>query len=146
MRRANGTFDTKSAELFVIQWRGYESACWIWQKGISGVGYGMYRPNRNSFPMGAHVWTWQMVNGKVPKGLELDHLCRNRCCVRPDHLEAVPHRVNSRRGAKTKLDDATVEKIRVAVLLGVSQEVIAHWYDCHPAHVSRICNRKRGTL
>lgn len=37
------------------------------------------------------------INGPLPPGLELDHLCRNKSCVRPDHLEAVTHRENMRR-------------------------------------------------
>lgn len=39
--------------------------------------------------------------GSIPDGMVIDHLCRNRACVRPDHLEAVPQEVNVRRGASS---------------------------------------------
>jgi hypothetical protein len=41
--------------------------------------------------------------GSIPENLELDHLCRNPACVRPDHLEPVTHLENLRRGAGTKM-------------------------------------------
>lgn len=64
------------------------------------------RPNRNGYrrvwdgkrePV-AHRVAWEHVHGPIPKGLILDHLCRFRACLRPDHLEPVTHSVNTRRG------------------------------------------------
>ncbi|WP_448223723.1 HNH endonuclease signature motif containing protein [Gordonia iterans] len=46
----------------------------------------------------AHRVSWELKNGPVPEGLVLDHLCRNRACVRPDHMEPVPNRTNVLRG------------------------------------------------
>lgn len=46
----------------------------------------------------AHIVSYEMRNGRVPDGLELDHLCRTPICVNPDHLEAVTHAENLRRG------------------------------------------------
>lgn len=45
-----------------------------------------------------HRLVWELLNGPVPEGLILDHLCRNTVCVRPDHLEPVTHKVNIQRG------------------------------------------------
>ena len=45
-----------------------------------------------------HRLMYQWARGPIPRGLEIDHLCRNRGCVRPDHMEAVDHRTNARRG------------------------------------------------
>ena len=68
--------------------------CWLWT-GARSRGYG-------SFPMdglgGAHRWAYLHLVGPIPEGLELDHLCRVRHCVRPDHLEPVTHAENMRRG------------------------------------------------
>jgi hypothetical protein len=45
-----------------------------------------------------HRFVYELVRGRIPPGLTLDHLCRVRHCVNPYHLEAVPHRVNVLRG------------------------------------------------
>lgn len=45
-----------------------------------------------------HILAYETVKGKVPPGLEIDHLCRNRGCINPHHLEAVTHRENLLRG------------------------------------------------
>lgn len=78
----------KSEAMFTIEWRGHTSACWIWQRVKQAGGYGV---KGNVL---AHRYFWQIVNGPVPDGLEIDHLCCNRDCVRPDHLEAVTKREN----------------------------------------------------
>lgn len=46
----------------------------------------------------AHRWIYMQVVGEIPRGKELDHLCRNPLCVRPSHLEAVTHSENVKRG------------------------------------------------
>jgi hypothetical protein len=46
----------------------------------------------------AHKQVWERAHGPVPKGWTVDHLCRNRRCIRLDHLEAVSHRINTLRG------------------------------------------------
>lgn len=53
---------------------------------------------RSGVSVWVHRWTWEQANGPVPDGLELDHLCRNRGCVNPEHIEAVTHEVNTQRG------------------------------------------------
>lgn len=69
--------------------------CWQWT-GKLEKGYGriVYK-NRQRM---AHVAAYEAFVGPVPNGLELDHLCRNRGCVKPSHLEPVTKRENSRRG------------------------------------------------
>jgi hypothetical protein len=56
---------------------------------------------------GAHVWAYVDRYGEPPPGTEVDHLCRNRHCVNPEHLEAVPHRTNVLRGAAPTARNAT---------------------------------------
>lgn len=66
--------------------------CWWWKGTSSSGGYGMiYRDGRR---IQAHVATYEYYVGKVPDGLELDHLCRSPSCVNPAHLEPVTRREN----------------------------------------------------
>ena len=68
--------------------------CWPWRGAIRSDGYGRYRDSN------AHRAAYLLLRGPVPAGLVLDHLCRNRACVNPDHLEPVSDVVNIRRGER----------------------------------------------
>jgi hypothetical protein len=70
--------------------------CWVWTRGKTTQGYGQYQEHGRFFL--AHRWGRWLARRHIPDGLELDHLCRNRACVRPDHLEAVAPKVNQQRG------------------------------------------------
>ena len=70
-----------------------ETGCWEWTGRVDRDGYG--RVGRGQL---AYVVVWVHFHGPVPAGKELDHLCRNRRCVRPEHMEPVPHRTNVLRG------------------------------------------------
>lgn len=74
--------------------------CWLWTGYHDEKGYGQLIYRGKNYK--AHRWFWQIVEGDVPTGLELDHLCRNRACVRPDHLEPVTHLENVGRGLNAK--------------------------------------------
>lgn len=77
---------------------GYTTACWVWQKSRYPNGYGQYT-KRDGHRGLAHRAYYELLCGEVPDGMELDHLCRNRACVNPDHLEPVSGSENRRRGA-----------------------------------------------
>lgn len=73
------------------------TGCWLWmgaEAGGCGPGerYGYYGHGP------AHRVVYEMVKGPIPDGLQLDHLCRCRMCVNPDHLEPVTRAENVRRG------------------------------------------------
>lgn len=73
------------------------SACWIWKGGKGAGGYGMFRV-KNKKVM-AHRFSYELILGKpINKGLTLDHLCKNRLCVNPTHLEQVTLKDNILRG------------------------------------------------
>jgi len=72
--------------------------CWVWVGGLSR-GYGRFQLNGRKGPrVLAHRLVWEELCGPVPRGFELDHLCRNKRCVNPSHLEVVTHRENVLRG------------------------------------------------
>lgn len=72
--------------------------CWLWTGALSRKGYGhISAPGRRGGTLQVHVVVYEFLYGPVPEGLELDHLCHVRNCVRPSHLEAVTHAVNLRR-------------------------------------------------
>jgi len=75
-----------------------ESGCWIWTGALHRNGYGHFKiPNSRSHLL-AHRGVYAIERGEIPEGMDLDHLCRVRCCVNPDHLEPVTRRENLRRG------------------------------------------------
>lgn len=69
--------------------------CWVWTRALQTAGYGNAWIDGTSRT--AHKVAWVWANGPVPDGLQLDHLCENRTCCRPDHLEPVTSRENSHR-------------------------------------------------
>lgn len=72
------------------------SGCWVWHATLHPGGYGkMYFNGKVCL---AHRISYEVYVGPIPEGLCIDHLCRNRACVNPEHLEPVTHHVNNMRG------------------------------------------------
>lgn len=70
--------------------------CWLWKGHLSPLGYGNFWPGSRA--MLAHRFAYIAFVGEIPDDYTIDHLCRTRNCVRPSHLDAVPHIVNVQRG------------------------------------------------
>lgn len=75
-----------------------DNGCWAWRASLDAGGYGQFELHPTVLK--AHRVSWELMLGPIPEGLPLDHLCRNRACVNPEHLEPVTHRVNALRGLK----------------------------------------------
>ncbi len=74
--------------------------CWEWSGCVTSDGYGLIgvRKGGHSTSLKAHRVAYELYIGPIPDGLQIDHLCRNRRCVNPQHLEPVTCRENVLRG------------------------------------------------
>lgn len=70
--------------------------CWEWAGARDSNGYGVFNPSKQKTTR-SHRFAYQLLVGEIPHGLEIDHLCRNRICCNPDHLEPVTPAENARR-------------------------------------------------
>ena len=76
--------------------KGGPDECWRWLMSLTNYGYGQFFYRRVG--LAAHRIMYEAEHGTIPKGLQIDHLCRNRWCCNPAHMEAVTSRENTLRG------------------------------------------------
>lgn len=82
--------------------RGGPDECWEWQGSVQTNGYGRcWNGSRVTY---AHRVAHELSRGAIPEGKDIDHLCRNRRCVNPAHLEPVDRATNIRRGAIAEIN------------------------------------------
>jgi hypothetical protein len=74
----------------------FTDTCWLWTGTLSSYGYGVIGVNYKTLK--AHRVAYTAAVGEIPPGLHVDHLCRVRTCVNPEHLEPVTPRENILRG------------------------------------------------
>jgi hypothetical protein len=108
---------------YLVEDCGYKTPCWIWQLALSDDGYGQVTVDTRHLQ--AHRFYYEQRFGPIPDGLLLDHLCRVRCCVNPDHLEPVSTLVNTRRGLNCKLSPDDIPTIKESYSQGSSYAKIA---------------------
>lgn len=80
--------------------------CWLWTAAKDKSGYGLFSGRPGGATIRAHIWAYEFMVGSIPAGLELDHLCRKRSCVNPDHLDPVTPRINTLRGESSQAINA----------------------------------------
>jgi len=104
--------------------------CWNWTGKANYKGYGYFSISGRRYQV--HRWSYEHFVGPIPAGLTIDHLCRNRICVRPEHLEPVTNRENILRGASP-----TAENARKAACLRGHPLGAPRLLKGHPAPVRR---------
>ena len=87
--------------------------CWLWTGPDSGTGRGGGYPRMSldGQTVAVHRVIYTEFYGYIPSKKQIDHVCRNRMCVNPEHLEMVTHKENQKRRAKAKADQWTPEEI-----------------------------------
>ncbi len=122
-------------------WNSYEvdkNGCWNWNHILDTDGYGRWYGKR------VFKLFYEKYKGKIPDGLQLDHLCRNRLCVNPEHLEPVTQAENVRRGQQTKLNKKQVIMIRKSYKPRiVTTRHLAKLFNISHSQVWRIINNLR---
>lgn len=100
------------------------SGCWVWTGAVDHGGYGVFKLDGRS--VYAHRLAYTLENGPIPAGLEIDHLCRNRACVNPTHLEAVTRQENNARRPKSPNWGRTkrARKEIIAILRSRGEEIV----------------------
>src|SRR5215510_8093724 len=94
------------------RWFVDDTGCWVWHKEPSNRGYAVAYLPVHKDKVYVYTTNYIMKYGPPPKGHQLDHTCKNRRCVNPDHLEAVPQVENLRRGYRTRHSMEIARKVR----------------------------------
>lgn len=113
--------------------------CWLWLgKANKRTGYGCKQYGGRTLL--AHRWVYQFFNGWIPKGKVINHLCSNRLCVNPRHLEVTSTAGNCRHGKGSKLtaDQVSTIKLRLVSAKWGDRQKIAEDYGVSAALISDI--------
>lgn len=121
-----------------------KTGCWNWLRYKAPNGYGRAWDAKAKKVVWAHRYMYEKLVGPILKGLDIDHLCRNRACVNPKHIEPVTRACNIRRGLKTKLNNIDVNEIRKLWKYGKKNQLeLGVVFGVGGSQISRIVNNKR---
>lgn len=113
--------------------------CWRWTGRLDRDGYGIIAVDH--IPRSAHRVAYEALVGPIPAGLQIDHLCRVRCCVNPAHLEPVTGRVNTLRSPITV---ATINSQKTRCPSGHAYVGVNLYTDPVGGRHCRACHRQQA--
>lgn len=114
-----------------------KSGCWVWQASKRD-GYGRYHHD-NKWTQ-AHRYAYEKLCGEIPPNLQIDHICRNRACVNPNHMEIVTQQENIRRGKSPFI----INSQRTHCINGHEFNTENTIIDANGYRRCRACHRKRA--
>lgn len=122
-----------------------ETGCWLWTGGMMNSGYGCFCPAKGRH-VGAHRYSWSLVNGPVPDGLFVCHTCNVKSCVNPAHLYVATPRQNTRDAAMAdllgrKLSNPSVLRLREMRKAGASNSVLMKEFGICRSMLKYVINR-----
>lgn len=127
---------TREEAFWTRVWKGSGDRCWLWAGTVRPDGYGAFQ--YDGVRVMAHRAAYEMLVGPIPDGLDLDHLCRVRNCIRPTHLEPVTRRVNVLRGVGPSAQAARRDECANG---HEYTEESTYWYRGY--RMCRVCPRER---
>lgn len=115
-----------------------EYDCWPWPGCLDGEGYGVVRTEEGR--RRAHRVIFEAVREPIPDGLVIDHLCRNRACINPDHLDPVPNLVNIARGVGPTAVNQRKDRCINGHLFDDANTYVCRrgWRQCRRCHKDRL--------
>lgn len=107
MQPSRSQFDPFTAKDLARYWAKVQQGpgCWIWTASLASDGYGQIHMHKR--PRRSHHVAWALAFGRLPEGLYIDHICRNRTCVNPAHLRAVSPKQNQENRSAISRNNAS---------------------------------------